>query len=361
MARTDTDFAVVGGGVLGCLITREILARTPDASVVLLERDAVGSGASRRSAGLHFPRGSSERVRAMAAYSQDHYAALKAARPELPVYALEMTVIADAAQEARLRETYLPEAKLRPVAEVAGGIARVPEGKAAWEGDGCQYADVHALTQLLARDLRRTAEFREGVAVTGLSAGPGAVELALGTGSTLTAGHVVLAPGPWLAAPAWRDLVAPLGARVKKIVALHIEVPPVPGDRAVVFQDEDAFLLPYHKRGHWLFSYTCQEWDVDPDTLATGVSAADRREALDVLARYAPQLADRCVSGRVFCDAYGPDMQPLIRPLTDDGRVVFAGAANGSGYRLAPAIAAETAGLLPLPSQRLPHRRKDAA
>ncbi|WP_346097028.1 FAD-dependent oxidoreductase [Streptomyces olivaceiscleroticus] len=352
MTGTHTDFAVVGGGVLGCMITREILSRAPDASVTVLDQDAVGSGATRRSAGLHFPRGATERVRGMAAYSQDHYAALKAARPDLPIHPLAMTVVADAAHEARLHEIYLPEAKLRPVTEVAGGIAVVPDGKAAWEGDGCQYADVHALTQYLARDLRRTAEFREGVRVTGVTPGADAVELALGTGDGLTAGHVVLAPGPWLAAPAWQDLVAPLGARVKKIVALHIEMAPAPGDRAVVFQDEDAFLLPYHERGHWLFSYTCQDWDVDPDTLPTSVSAADLRDARATLTRYAPQLADRCVSGRVFCDAYGPAMEPVVRAVTDDARVVFAGAANGSGYRLAPAVAAETADLLPLPSQR---------
>ncbi|MCX5011188.1 FAD-binding oxidoreductase [Streptomyces sp. NBC_00555] len=344
------DVAVVGGGVLGLSIAQEFLSREPQARVVVLERDAVGSGATRRSAGLHFPRGSSHRIREMAALSQERYAALKAARPELPIHSLDMTVVAPASAQARLEETYLPQARLRPVREVAGKTAVLPEGTAAWEGDGCQYADVQALTQLLARDLRRTVEFREGVEVTAVTPGADSVELSLSTGVPLHAGQVVLAPGPWLAAPGWKDLVSPLGARVKKIVALHIEVPPSVGDRAVVFQDEDAFLLPYHERGHWLFSYTCQKWDVDPDTVATSLTPADRDAALAVLARYAPHLIEHCVSGRVFCDAYGPDFEPLVRPLTADGRVVFAGAASGSGYRLAPAIAAETAHLLFVPS-----------
>ena len=43
----------------------------------------------------------------------------------------------------------------------------------------------------------------------------------------------------------------------------------------MVFEDEDAFLLPVASRGHWLFSYTCTEWDVDPDALTGGVSAAN--------------------------------------------------------------------------------------
>ncbi|MFF0161845.1 NAD(P)/FAD-dependent oxidoreductase [Streptomyces sp. NPDC005263] len=354
--HTDHDYAVVGGGVLGCLIVREILARDPHASVALLERDAIGSGATRRSAGLHFPRGSTPRVRSMASYSQQWYAALKAARPELPVHSLRMTVVAPTPEEARLRGVYLPEARLRPAAALPAVVAALPDGMSAWEGDGCQYADVYALSQLLARELRPNATFREGAQVTAVTPAADGVRLDLGTGDTLTAGHVVIAPGPWLAAPAWKGLVAPLGARVKKVVALHIETVPTAEDEAVVFQDEDAFLLPYHERGHWLFSYTCQEWDVDPDTVPAALSPTDRDEALATLRRYAPHLVEHCASGRVFCDAYGPDFEPLVRALTDDGRVVFAGAANGSGYRLGPAIAAQTADLLPLPSQR-----KDAA
>jgi glycine/D-amino acid oxidase-like deaminating enzyme len=57
-------------------------------------------------------------------------------------------------------------------------------------------------------------------------------------------------------------------------------------------------------------------------------------------------MADSARSGRVFCDAYSADREPLVRALDEEGRLVFAGAANGSGYRLAPAIAAEAAHLL---------------
>ncbi|SES04864.1 Glycine/D-amino acid oxidase [Streptomyces sp. yr375] len=354
-AHTDpayTDVAVVGAGVLGCMTALEILARDPAASVTVLDRDIVGAGASRRSAGLHFPRGITERVRRMTAHSQDRYAKLLADRPELPIHPVPMTVLAARASEPGVREVYLDSAALTPVDAVAG--VRLPEGHAAWDVRGGQYADVHALTQALARDLRGRATLSEGTAVTALEPGPDGVQLGLGTGRTLTAGRVVLAPGPWLAAPAWRELVAPLGARVKKIVALHIDVPPAPGDRVSVFHDEDAFLLPLADRGHWLFSYTCQEWDVDPDTVGDdGLSPADLRDALAVLDRYAPGLGDpRRVSGRVFCDAYGPAGEPLVSALTADRRVVFAGAANGSGYRLAPALAAEAADLIDLPAER---------
>ncbi|MEV7414917.1 FAD-dependent oxidoreductase [Streptomyces sp. NPDC089919] len=352
-AAAHTDIAVVGAGILGVLTAREILARAPGTSVTLLDRDLIGSGATRRSAGLHFPRGASATTRELAAESQRFYADLHAARPDLPIHPLEMTVLAPLASEPALREAYLPEAKLRPVEELPPQVPALPAGYGLWEGDGCQYADVQGLAQQLAADLRPAVAFREGVAVTALEPGPDEVRLTLSGGAALTAGHVVLAPGPWLAEPAWAALLAPLGARVKKIVALHVDVAPAPGDRAIVFHDEDAFLLPFHHRGHWLFSYTCQEWDVDPATVHPEVRAGHLDEARALLRRYAPDLAAACASGRVFCDAYGPRGTALVEALAG-GRIVFAGAAGGSGYRLAPALAARAADLIPA----LPRPRK---
>jgi glycine/D-amino acid oxidase-like deaminating enzyme len=340
------DVAVVGAGVIGCLTALEIAERAPDLSVVLLDRDMAGGGASRRSAGLHVPRGTTERVRRMTRHSQDFYAKLKANSPTLPIHPLPVIVVAAEQSAATLHEVYLPEAALTPAPDGPGQGVELPDGMAAWHLTGCQYADVYALTQLLARRLRERVVVREGVAVTALEVTGDGVTLRLGTGEALPARRVVLAPGPWIGAGAWAELVVPLGMRVKKVVALHIEQPPPPGAHAIVFQDVDAFLLPLAERGCWLYSYTCQEWDVDPDALRSGLSANDIAEATEVLRHRAPGYADRLSSGRVFCDAFSGTGQPRIQALDDAGRVVFAGAANGSGYRLAPAIAADAVDLL---------------
>jgi hypothetical protein len=241
-----------------------------------------------------------------------------------------------------------------------GGLILVPQGCGVWNLEGCHYADVAAMTRILARELRPRITVRENVRVAGIeTARTGGVVLRLGTGETLTVDRVVLAPGPWPADPAWAELLAPLGIRVKKVVALHIERRPGQDDPAVFFPDDDAFLLPLAHRGHWLFSYTCREWDVDPDDLHAGLSAGDVEQAAAVLRRYVPEpavlsggSAATAVSGRMFCDAYSPDGEPLVRALdAADGRIVFAGAANGSGYRLAPALAAAAADLLHIPSE----------
>ncbi|MFC6932981.1 FAD-dependent oxidoreductase [Actinomadura yumaensis] len=50
------SIAVVGAGVVGCAVARELRARVPEAAVSLIDQDVLATGASRRSAGLHFPR-----------------------------------------------------------------------------------------------------------------------------------------------------------------------------------------------------------------------------------------------------------------------------------------------------------------
>lgn len=340
---------VAGAGILGCMIAREVVSRAPRASVVLIDRDLAGSGTSRRSAGLSLPLGATDRLRSMAAYSQNYYDKLKRACPALPLYPLNLAVVAPAADAAAMRSTYLTAAALARAPDAGPGLVRILEHTQVWAGTGCHYADVYAVVQALARELRSSLRLTEGVSVTAVEPTGRGVTVRLGTGETLTTGQVVVAPGAWLHAPAWRELVAPLGLRVKKIVSLQIEQEPASTEPVIVFSGEDnAFLLPVRHRGHWLFSYTCQEWDADPDAPPAGISARDLAEGRAILDRYAPGLAARCGGGRVGYDAYSQTREPVLRALDEHGRVIFAGAANGSGYRLAPAIAAASADLLEL-------------
>jgi glycine/D-amino acid oxidase-like deaminating enzyme len=357
----DRGIAVVGAGIIGCLVAREVAARAPGTAVTVLDRDAVAAGASRLSAGLFLPKGGTERTRRMASYSHGYYTELLRRHPGLPIYPVAVTAVAGPGEEDEVIGRYLPLAAPEPaVTSPAGsvtvragpaGALTLPAGTRAWHVRGGHYCDVPRLAQEVAALLRPQVTFAEGVAVTGLVPGDGAdgdgsITLECGTGGRLTASAVVLTPGPWLGAPAWRELIAPLRLRVKRIVALHIPLPPGPGDEVILFDSHDAFLLPLAHRGHWLFSYRCCEWEVDPDREVTGLTAAHLSEAQGLLRRFSPALADACVGGRTFCDAYSPSGEPVVAPLDGAGRIVFAGAASGSGYRLGPAIAAEAAGLL---------------
>ncbi|HWF79288.1 MAG TPA: FAD-dependent oxidoreductase [Streptosporangiaceae bacterium] len=348
---TGRSFVVVGAGIIGCMVARLLADADPDAQITVLDRDLAGSGVTRRSAGLFLARGSSPRTKRMSAFSHAYYANLKASHPHLPIFPVDATAVTDGEADLSafgyLSDLAAPTeladwSKGSPVS--SGGSVR---RERAWRIGGCHYADVYGVTQAIAELARPRARFAEGVAVTGLSIGRAGVTLHCGTGEHLTADQVVIAPGAWLAAPAWRDLVSPLGLRIKKIVAMHIEQRPDPADEVTLFDSQDAFLLPVHHRGHWLFSYARTEWDVDPDQLTGGLSAADVDEARACLRRCAPSLVDAAASGRVCADAYSPLREPVISLLEGtQERVVFAGGAGGSGYRFAPAIAAHVASVL---------------
>jgi glycine/D-amino acid oxidase-like deaminating enzyme len=342
------SFVVIGAGIVGCLAARELAARVPQASVTVVDRDCVGAGASRRSAGLHLPRGATSHTRHMSAFSHAYYADLKLSHPRLPIHPVAATVIATPGAGGSMGGGYLSLAAPVPVARPHGSEITIPRGARAWRISGSHYADVYEVAHAIAAALRSRVRFLEGVEVTGLESGRHTVTVSTGTGERLVADAAVLAPGPWLHRPAWRHHLASLGLRVKKVAALHIEQRPHTADEAVILDDDDAFLLPLHSRGHWLFSFACQEWDVDPDRLTAGLSAADLGAARACLRRYSPALATAHGCGRVFCDAYSPGGGPQVRALDTGGQIVFAGAAGGSGYRLAPAIASEAVDLLRL-------------
>jgi glycine/D-amino acid oxidase-like deaminating enzyme len=337
--------AVVGAGIVGCMIARELVARSPRTSVTVLDRGTVGGGASRLSAGLHVPRGFTPRLRRMTEHSHARYRALVADRPRLPIRSLRLSVVARGSDRAGVEQTYVAPARLARDGAVGLDFVRVPTGFEVWRASGCQHADVPRLTQALAAEVRDRVRFREGVCVVAADPTRAGIVVRLGTGDTLTVDRLVLAPGPWLADPAVGALIAGVSARVKKIVAMHVERRPAEQDPAVLFHDDDAFLLPLPARGHWLFSYPCPEWDVSPGGLG-GLTPDDVARARAILRRYAPDLAARCDSGRVGCDAYGDTGEPVVQAVKLDERIVFAGAGSGLGYRLAPAIAEAAVDLL---------------
>ncbi len=331
---TPRKVAIVGAGIIGCLIARELAAADETAEITVVDRDLAGSGATRRSAGLSLVKGATPQARQWSAASHRYYADLMAVHPYLPGYPVGARLI--------LRDGTTP-------AEAGYLTADTERAQAGhWVLRDCHYADVYALTQAIAALARKRVRFLEGTKITGLTSAPGTLVLRTGAGDDLTADQVVLAPGPWLDEPAWRDLVRPLGLRVKKIVAMHLERQPAPGDELLILEEHDAFLVPLAHRGHWLFSYTRLEWDVDPEAIAAapGLSREDIDQARACLGSHAPDLAGELSSGRVCADAYSRSRQPVIAPLDHEGRIVFAGAANGSGYRLAPAIARQAVDLL---------------
>lgn len=335
---------IVGGGIIGIMIAREITRHDKTIKVLVIEQSLAGHGASRFSAGVHFPRGASERVRTMSEYSHRYYQEL-IQKLDVPIYPLDMTVVCDRSNQGIVETQYLPLSQLREIHSDERQLSNIslPDRFVTLKGLGANHADVYGLVGYLLKEMGNQIELIEGASVESFTRSRPYV-LGLSTGQCVEAERLVLAPGPWAAGRPWQSVLSDLGVRVKKVVAAHVRIPVKPEDGMIVFQEDDAFLLPLCQRGYWLFSYTCDEWDVDPGATGPSLSFKDISDARGVLAKYSPGSADRLDGGRVFCDAYSPDRAPIAVELSR--HLIFAGAANGSGYRLAPAIAGQVLSLL---------------
>jgi glycine/D-amino acid oxidase-like deaminating enzyme len=197
-----------------------------------------------------------------------------------------------------------------------------------------------ALVEALVTGMRRRGvQVWDGTEVTALQSASEGIRLSMADGRALVASRVVIAIGPWITTGQWQVFASRLGVRVKKIVAMHLDIKPRVDDPVVLFMADDAFLLPDVDGDRYLFSFASQEWDVAPDSARLRITSADRELALEILERRLPGLARHWSGGRVFCDAYTPNRAPLVAASDADPRLCIATGGSGSGFRLAPGIA----------------------
>lgn len=331
----NDHIVIVGGGILGSMIATRILEFHPHARLTLIDRSMVGTGASLYSAGVHFPVGSTARVRAMSIASGEYYGAINNRAVRAAIHETGFRVGSDRANAAFTTDRCVGLRPSTPRPDLEGfGHSDFQW----WDLPGCHVADVYAVVGALARDLRRKIDLIEGVEVVQIQETTTSVSVTTATGEVISGDRLVICPGPWVNEKPFAEFTSGLGARVKKVVALHLDDFPVQ-DGGLLFAHEDVFIAPVPHRNHWLFSYTCQQWDIAPDRSALGVTGRELLEARHWLAQLAPSLNLEPKAGRVFCDAYSATREPLIEPVGVSGNIVYAGAANGAGYRLAPEIA----------------------
>ena len=231
------DVAVVGGGIVGTTLALELVRRR--LRVTLLERAEVAAGASGRNSGAVW-RPTDPVLEALYLETLERYralpAALEASVPDgheartfrlgdAPVgllslgtdlAALEAAARAEAAQFPALQPRYVPPEELRALEpSLAPGLGAVR----AELGFPVRPAAATRATAALARALG--AHVREGVAVAGLQrTGPRVTGVRLEDGSTVPAGAVVVAAGPWTAAlidpsGTWRPIAPRWGVVVE--------------------------------------------------------------------------------------------------------------------------------------------------
>lgn len=340
--------AVIGGGIIGSLVVREFLRTVPDVHVMLFDRGQIGHGASQRSAGLHYPMGYTPRARRMSLDSQRYYADLKAQDAQIPLHPIDLTIVAPHRHFQTNKNNFLASATLIKRGSAPSEPLRLRQAFGTWSALGCHYAEVSELIRHLVLSLRGNFDLFEGCAVEEIRCSRAGADLLLRTGARVKVDKVVVAAGPWLRAPAWRALVEPLRLRVMSIVCAHVNLPPDESDCAKFFVLENAFLLPLPRQARWLLCFTWHGDDHDSDTefVDSGMTEAQLDKARALLRRYLPAFAEACNSGWTFGDAFSISGEPEVRALGNSNQIIYAGAGSGSGYRLAPAIAAEVVDIL---------------
>ena len=346
MSQT-ADVVVIGGGVNGVSIAYALAARGVKA--VLVEKGALASGASGRSSALvrmhytnewdarlawaSFPvfRNWTELMGGPTVFTHTGFVNVVA-----PQFAEHLRLNVEMLKGIGVNTTAITGAELRelqPFANVddIGAAAYEPESGYANPAETVEGFRRRA-TELGARVLQWTAVtrvIRQESRVTGVETSAGRID----------AGSVIVAAGAWS-----RRLCAEIGlelhARPKAIDTVAVTRPPELHNGHMVFIDnvQGNYFRP-ESGGLTLVGVPCQEWDIDPDTLQTGLPPSAAGVGAQLLTHRIPAMERATLSrGYRAFDGYSADRHAILGGVDGIDGLYLATAFSGSGFKIAPAV-----------------------
>jgi glycine/D-amino acid oxidase-like deaminating enzyme len=341
------DVVVVGGGVNGASITYALASR--GVKVVLVEKGALASGASGRSSALvrmHYTNEWDSRLAWASFPVFKHWTELMGGPAVFthtgfvnvvgPQYVDNLRRNVEMLKGLGVNTTAITAAELselQPFANVEdiGAAAYEPDSGYANPAETVEGFRRRA-TELGARVLQWTAVtrvIRQESRVIGVETSAGRID----------AGSVIVAAGAWS-----RRLCTEFGldlpARPKAIDTVAVSRPPELAKGHMVFIDnvQGNYFRP-EGGGLTLVGVPCQEWDIDPDTLGTGLSpqAADTGAQLLMHRIPAMERATLARGYRAF-DGYSADRHAILGRVDGIDGLYLATAFSGSGFKIAPAV-----------------------
>lgn len=346
--NTELDLAIIGAGIIGVCAAWYARQEYPHWQIGLFEQSKVGSGASFYSASLDLPYGHTPLRYRLAERSRSLYSQLRKEMPELPIKDLPFFgIVQEVNAHLVLQQLVDTNATLSP--GIIPSLLKdhpflvLPQGTTVISGGNASQEVKNEVANLLAENFEISPRsfIIDHTKILGIKAREAVFDLQTANGRCIHSKRVIQATGPWMKEILGPGLLTTKKTRIKKIVAFHIYEQPKASDPVFYFFDDDAFLMPKYEAGYWLFSFRCDHWDVVPELATLSIEQADIQKARGILKKYFPPFVQGCTTGRVFCDTYGHDSDPVIEPAADHSNYIIAGAAAGSGFRLAPAIAEE--------------------
>jgi len=350
-ANRGYDIVIVGGGILGVFCAYYANQKWPKKKIAILEKKMVGKGVTDYSACLDVPYSTTPYKRELTIKSRILYDELLDKYPQLPIASTSVIGICKKNQVKEIIGQLSSKGAI--IGERAKFNTHAPVDFHLTEQYGYFYnvSGYYAysnVTNVIAAELVKKEnvtiyESTEVVAVIDKEEG---CLIQTNYGLTLETTAMIDATGPWMTKGFSSENLVSQNLRTKKIIALHIDsVPPKNAPIVYCFND-DAFLCPQPHFSRWLFSYRCEDWDVDIDKDEFKITNKNLSKALAVLNKYSDSMGDKITGGRVYCDMYSSNGDPLVKKTRPN--YIIVGAPSGSGYRLAPGLAEEVVSLLEL-------------
>lgn len=354
MSRT-AEVVVVGGGVNGASIAYALAAK--GVRVVLVDKGALAGGASGRSSALvrmHYTNEWDARLAWASFPIFRHWAELMGG-PAVFTRTGFVNVVgpryADNLRRnvAMLRGIGVNTTAITPDELLAlQPFANVDDvGAAAYEPDSGYANPAETVEGFRRRAVELGARILQWTAVTRIDRRESRVLGVETSDGRIEAGSVVVAAGAW-SRRLCEEMGLSLPARPKAIDTVAVSRPPELRDPHMVWIDNvlGNYFRP-EAGGLTLVGVPCQEWDIDPDTLGTGLPPHAAGLGAGLLTHRIPAM-ERATLARGYraFDGYSPDRHAILGAVDGIDGLYLATAFSGSGFKIAPAVGACMAELI---------------
>jgi glycine/D-amino acid oxidase-like deaminating enzyme len=154
----------------------------------------------------------------------------------------------------------------------------------------------------------------------------------------IDAGAVVLAAGAW-SPRICRELGIDLHARPKAIDTVAVARPADLPSHMVFIDNVQGNYFRTEAGGLTLVGVPCQEWDIDPDTLGSGLPPHAAGLGAQLVTHRIPAM-ERATLARGYraFDGYSRDRHAILGAVDGVDGLYLATAFSGSGFKIAPAV-----------------------
>jgi glycine/D-amino acid oxidase-like deaminating enzyme len=338
---------VVGGGVNGTSIAYALAAQ--GVRVVLCEKGALASGASGRSSALVRVHYTNEWDARLAWASFPVFRSWPEIMGGPPVFTHTgfLTVVEPRYAEnlrrnvEMLRGIGVNTVALSPadVRELQPCLNVDDVGAAAYEPDSGYASPADTVEGFRRRAEELGARIRQWTPVTRIVRGESRVTGIETPGGRIDAGAVVVAAGAW-SRRLCREIGVPLPARAKSIDTVLVTRPPeLAAPHMTVIDNVQGTYLRPESGILTIVGVPSLGWDVDPDTMATGLPGSAAEEGARLLSHRIPAM-ERATLARGFraFDGFSADMHAILDRVAGIDGLYLATAFSGMGFKIAPAV-----------------------